>query len=233
GEFSFLHFHAVVPSFLSSQIQTTPPTGEEIKVLDVSSSTSQDVALSSPSSSPVHARIRARRLRLSLRLDVDKILQSTGRGHNVTVTNDGATILKSLHIENAAAKGSTNLESIQIKKPGGSLKDSFMEEGYDRDSGISCGCSIRSVRVAAFTGLVLMMNVWTLHPNGGLLIALMMLRCNSALRSHLEYDASTAPPPQYIERSTSTDIVVLLSKQSMEQKMGSLNVYLLHCQNIV
>ncbi|KAL6524898.1 T-complex protein 1 subunit beta [Orobanche minor] len=35
---------------------------------------------------------------------MDKILQSTGRGHSVTVTNDGATILKSLHIDNAAAK---------------------------------------------------------------------------------------------------------------------------------
>nr|GEW74023.1 T-complex protein 1 subunit beta [Tanacetum cinerariifolium] len=34
----------------------------------------------------------------------DKILQSTGRGHSVTVTNDGATILKSLHIDNPAAK---------------------------------------------------------------------------------------------------------------------------------
>ena len=31
-------------------------------------------------------------------------MQSTGRGHEVTVTNDGATILKSLHIDNAAAK---------------------------------------------------------------------------------------------------------------------------------
>ncbi|KAL2920818.1 T-complex protein 1 subunit beta [Bienertia sinuspersici] len=35
---------------------------------------------------------------------MDKILQSTGRGHNVTVTNDGATIMKSLHIDNPAAK---------------------------------------------------------------------------------------------------------------------------------
>jgi hypothetical protein len=34
----------------------------------------------------------------------DKILQSTGRGRTVTVTNDGATILKSLHIDNPAAK---------------------------------------------------------------------------------------------------------------------------------
>lgn len=34
----------------------------------------------------------------------DKILQSTGRGQKVTVTNDGATILKSLHVDNPAAK---------------------------------------------------------------------------------------------------------------------------------
>ncbi|KAK6115099.1 hypothetical protein DH2020_007368 [Rehmannia glutinosa] len=112
----------------------------------------------------------------------DKILQSTGRGHSVTVTNDGATILKSLHIDNAAAKvllwqalssfsdiskvqddevgdgttsvvvlagellreaeklGSTNLESIQIiKKPGGSLKDSFLDEGFILDKKIGVG----------------------------------------------------------------------------------------------
>jgi chaperonin GroEL (HSP60 family) len=34
----------------------------------------------------------------------DKILQSTGGGQNVTVTNDGATILKSFHIDNPAPK---------------------------------------------------------------------------------------------------------------------------------
>ena len=34
----------------------------------------------------------------------DKILQSMGRGEEVTVTNDGATILKSLYIDNPAAK---------------------------------------------------------------------------------------------------------------------------------
>ncbi|GFP98258.1 T-complex protein 1 subunit beta [Phtheirospermum japonicum] len=137
---------------------------------------------------------------------MDKILQSAGRGHSVTVTNDGATILKSLHIDNAAAKvlvgyrmaaecarnallekvvdnkpdeekfkedlmkiamttlsskilsqdkghfaklavdavmrlkGSTNLESIQIiKKPGGSLKDSFLDEGFILDKKIGVG----------------------------------------------------------------------------------------------
>ncbi|KAG6769808.1 hypothetical protein POTOM_025473 [Populus tomentosa] len=146
---------------------------------------------------------------------MDKILQSTGRGHEVTVTNDGVTILKSLHIDNPAAKilvdisivqddavgdgttsvvvlagellreaekllaakihpmtiiagfrmaaecarnallrkvldnkdnevmrlqGSTNLEAIQIiKKPGGSLKDSFLDEGFILDKKIGVG----------------------------------------------------------------------------------------------
>jgi len=35
---------------------------------------------------------------------MDKILQSTGREQSVTVTNDGATILKSIHLDNPAAK---------------------------------------------------------------------------------------------------------------------------------
>nr|GEX36263.1 T-complex protein 1 subunit beta [Tanacetum cinerariifolium] len=43
----------------------------------------------------------------------DKILQSTGRGHSVTVTNDGATILKSLHIDNPAAKVLIDILKIQ------------------------------------------------------------------------------------------------------------------------
>ncbi len=34
----------------------------------------------------------------------DKILQSMSRGNDVTVTNDGATILKSIYIDNPAAK---------------------------------------------------------------------------------------------------------------------------------
>ena len=34
----------------------------------------------------------------------DKILQSMGRGQSVMVTNDGATILKSLYVDNPAAK---------------------------------------------------------------------------------------------------------------------------------
>ena len=35
---------------------------------------------------------------------MDKILQSMGRGQQITVTNDGATILKSIYVDNPAAK---------------------------------------------------------------------------------------------------------------------------------
>jgi hypothetical protein len=35
---------------------------------------------------------------------MDKILQSMGRGERVSVTNDGATILKSIYVDNPAAK---------------------------------------------------------------------------------------------------------------------------------
>lgn len=34
----------------------------------------------------------------------DKILQSMSRGNEVTVTNDGATILKAVYVDNPAAK---------------------------------------------------------------------------------------------------------------------------------
>lgn len=34
----------------------------------------------------------------------DKILQSMGRGQHAMVTNDGATILKSVYVDNPAAK---------------------------------------------------------------------------------------------------------------------------------
>ncbi len=46
---------------------------------------------------------------ISLQIGMDKILQSVGGGGggnsvSVTVTNDGATILRSIHVDNAAAK---------------------------------------------------------------------------------------------------------------------------------
>ncbi|ERN09244.1 T-complex protein 1 subunit beta isoform X2 [Amborella trichopoda] len=49
---------------------------------------------------------------------MDKILQSSGRGFNVTVTNDGATILKSLHIDNPAAKVLVDISKVQDDEVG-------------------------------------------------------------------------------------------------------------------
>ncbi|KAM0903001.1 hypothetical protein ACQ4PT_018950 [Festuca glaucescens] len=49
---------------------------------------------------------------------MDKILQSTGRGRSVTVTNDGATILKSLHIDNPAAKVLVDISKVQDDEVG-------------------------------------------------------------------------------------------------------------------
>ncbi|CAN1297125.1 T-complex protein 1 subunit beta [Linum perenne] len=49
---------------------------------------------------------------------MDKILQSTGRGQEVTVTNDGATILKSLHIDNPAAKVLIDISKVQDDEVG-------------------------------------------------------------------------------------------------------------------
>ncbi|XXG86344.1 hypothetical protein AAC387_Pa11g1258 [Persea americana] len=49
---------------------------------------------------------------------MDKILESTGRGHNVTVTNDGATILKPLHIDNPAAKVLVDISKVQDDEVG-------------------------------------------------------------------------------------------------------------------
>uniref|UniRef100_A0A7C9EYZ2 T-complex protein 1 subunit beta n=1 Tax=Opuntia streptacantha TaxID=393608 RepID=A0A7C9EYZ2_OPUST len=49
---------------------------------------------------------------------MDKILQSTGRGHSVTVTNDGAAILKSLHVDNPAAKVLIEISKTQDDEVG-------------------------------------------------------------------------------------------------------------------
>lgn len=45
----------------------------------------------------------------------DKILQSMGRNNDIMVTNDGATILKALYVDNPAAKvlvGNVCLENV-------------------------------------------------------------------------------------------------------------------------
>ncbi|KAA8516111.1 hypothetical protein F0562_019290 [Nyssa sinensis] len=45
---------------------------------------------------------------------MDKILQSTGRGRSVTVTNDCATILKSFHSDNPAAKVLVEVQDDEV-----------------------------------------------------------------------------------------------------------------------
>ncbi|KAJ1345237.1 hypothetical protein BSLG_000751 [Batrachochytrium salamandrivorans] len=91
--------------------------------------------------------------------DLDKILQSVSNHKDVMVTNDGATILKSIALDNAAAKvlvniskvqddeGSTNLDHIQIiKKHGGKLTDSYLDEGFILDKKIGVNQPKRKMR---------------------------------------------------------------------------------------
>ncbi|GAB4818128.1 hypothetical protein N2152v2_005174 [Parachlorella kessleri] len=49
---------------------------------------------------------------------MDKILQSLGRGKEVTVTNDGATILKSVYVDNPAAKVLVDISKTQDDEVG-------------------------------------------------------------------------------------------------------------------
>lgn len=49
---------------------------------------------------------------------MDKILQSTKRDHTIMVTNDGATILKSLHVDNPAAKVLIDISKVQDDEVG-------------------------------------------------------------------------------------------------------------------
>ncbi|GLI69701.1 hypothetical protein VaNZ11_014390 [Volvox africanus] len=49
---------------------------------------------------------------------MDKILQSMGRGQEVTITNDGATILKSIYVDNPAAKVLVDISKVQDDEVG-------------------------------------------------------------------------------------------------------------------
>merc|ERR1719267_543356 len=49
---------------------------------------------------------------------MDKILQSTSKGGHVSVTNDGATILKSVLIDNPAAKVLIDISKVQDNEVG-------------------------------------------------------------------------------------------------------------------
>jgi len=50
---------------------------------------------------------------------MDKILQSVQKGNDVTVTNDGATILKSIYVDNPAAKVLVDISKAQDDEVGG------------------------------------------------------------------------------------------------------------------
>ena len=49
---------------------------------------------------------------------MDKILQSVSQGQSVTVTNDGATILKSIYVDNPAAKILIDISKTQDEEVG-------------------------------------------------------------------------------------------------------------------
>ena len=49
---------------------------------------------------------------------MDKILQSVSKGSQVTVTNDGATILKSIYVDNPAAKVLVDISKVQDDEVG-------------------------------------------------------------------------------------------------------------------
>ena len=49
---------------------------------------------------------------------MDKILQNVGRSKSVSVTNDGATILKSIYVDNPAAKVLVNISKAQDDEVG-------------------------------------------------------------------------------------------------------------------
>ena len=49
---------------------------------------------------------------------MDKILMSVSKGNQVTVTNDGATILKSIYVDNAAAKVLVDISKAQDDEVG-------------------------------------------------------------------------------------------------------------------
>lgn len=55
----------------------------------------------------------------------DKILQSLSRGREVTVTNDGATILKSVYVDNPAAKVLVDISKTQDDEVGAAWHDSM------------------------------------------------------------------------------------------------------------
>jgi len=72
----------------------------------------------SKSHSHSHSRSRSRSRLRFLPQGMDKILQSVSKGSQVTVTNDGATILKSIYVDNPAAKVLIDISKVQDDEVG-------------------------------------------------------------------------------------------------------------------
>lgn len=65
----------------------------------------------------------------------DKILQSMSRGSEVTITNDGATILKSIYVDNPAAKVLVGEPSRAVLGGGGGGEEGVEGSAHERGGG--------------------------------------------------------------------------------------------------
>jgi chaperonin GroEL (HSP60 family) len=70
---------------------------------------------------------------------MDKILQSSSRGGAVSVTNDGATILKSVLIDNPAAK--VLIDISKVRRKGGTRETGTFLGGVGVGEGVGEGGS--------------------------------------------------------------------------------------------
>ena len=68
---------------------------------------------------------------------MDKILQSQSRGQEVTVTNDGATILKSIYVDNPAAKVLVDISKVQDDQVGDGTTSVVVRAGCASPSSIA------------------------------------------------------------------------------------------------
>lgn len=62
---------------------------------------------------------------------MDKILVSSGHGKEIQVTNDGATILRSVGVDNPAAKVLVDISKVQDDQVGKKIDVSFQTKNYE------------------------------------------------------------------------------------------------------
>ena len=88
---------------------------------------------------------------------MDKILQSMSGSKNVTVTNDGATILQSIYVDNPAAKVLQDISKVQddeVRTPLPARAAGALGQMISRSRGVSRGSPVfppnkaRSARTA-------------------------------------------------------------------------------------